>query len=202
MSRLVACPLCGVVQRLAEMPPGTAAECVRCGTTLGHRRPNSLARTAAFSLAALVLYAPANLYPILAMDLYGAYSENTVWQGCVALFEHGDALVAVVVFVASMLSPVLKLLGLLFLTTTTALGSRRWPRGRTRVFRAVEVIGPWAMLDVFLVAILVALVKLGQLATVIPGPGLIAFTGVVVLTLLASSSFDPALIWQPRDTRS
>jgi paraquat-inducible protein A len=202
MPRLAACRTCGLVQHLAELPPGTVAECARCGSRVGRHTRHSLARTTAFALAALVLYVPANLYPILAMDLYGAYSENTVWQGCVQLFEHGDQLVAVVVFVASILSPVLKLLGLFVLAVTAAVGSSRWQRGRTRVYRAVEVIGPWAMLDVFLVAILVALVKLGQLATVIPGPGLIAFTGVVVLTILASTSFDPELIWQPRDAGS
>ena len=202
MSRFLVCHTCGLVQRLAELPPGTVAECARCGATLGGYKRNSLARTAAFSLAALLFYAPANLHPVLKMDLYGAHSENTVWQGCVALFEHGEKLVALVVFVASILSPVLKLLGLFFLVATTALGSTRWQRGRTWIYKTVEVIGPWAMLDVFLVAILVALVKLGELATVLPGRGLIAFTAVVVLTIMASTSFDPALIWQARDRRS
>jgi paraquat-inducible protein A len=200
--RLIACHTCGLVQRLPGLAPGTVAECARCGTTLrGHRR-YSLARTAALSLAALVFYAPANLYPVLRMDLYGRHSENTVWQGCQALLEQGETVVALVVFVASILSPVLKLLGLFFLVGTTALGSSRWRRGRTWTYRTVEVIGPWAMLDVFLVAILVALVKLGQLATVLPGRGLIAFAAVVVLTILASWSFDPMLIWQARDGQS
>ena len=202
MPRFISCRTCGLVQRLVELPPGTVAECARCSATLGGQKRHSLARTAAFSLAALVFYAPANLYPVLQMDLYGVHSENTVWQGCVALFEQGQKAVAVVVFVASILSPVLKLLGLFFLTAMTAVGSRRWRRGRTWIYKAVEVIGPWAMLDVFLVAILVALVKLGELATVLPGRGLIAFAAVVVLTILASTSFDPALIWQTRDPRA
>ena len=202
MPVLVGCPTCDLVQRLAEPSSGTVAACARCGGRLGRRRRNSLARTVALSLAALAFYAPANLFPILEMDLYGAHSENTVWQGCVALYEHGDRLVALVVFVASMVTPALKLLGLFFLAATAAVGSRRWQRGRTRIYRLVEAVGPWAMLDVFLVAILVALVKLGQLATVVPGPGLIAYTALVVLTLLATASFDPALIWQPRNART
>ena len=112
MPRFIVCRTCGLVQRLVELPPGTVAECARCSATLGGQKRHSLARTAAFSLAALVFYAPANLYPVLQMDLYGVHSENTVWQGCVALFEQGQKAVAVVVFVASILSPVLKLLGL------------------------------------------------------------------------------------------
>jgi paraquat-inducible protein A len=94
---------------------------------------------------------------------------------------------------------VLKLLGLFYLVTTTAARSTRRRAARTWIYRSIEVIGPWAMLDVFLVSILVALVKLGELATVLPGRGLIAFTAVVVLTILASTSFDPTLIWEPRD---
>jgi paraquat-inducible protein A len=201
-AHLVVCPTCALVQRVTELPAGTVAECARCGATVRTHKRNSLARTAAFSLAALLFYAPANLYPILEMDLYGAHSENTVWQGCVALWKQGETLVAIVVVVASILSPVLKLLGLAFLAATTAIGSTRWRRGRTWTYKTLEVIGPWAMLDVFLVAILIALVKLGQIATVLPGRGLIAFAAVVVLTILASTSFDQALIWRAREARS
>ena len=192
---------CGLVQRLEELSPGLVAECARCGSRLARHRPNSLARTAAFSLAALTLYIPANIYPILEMKLYGAYSRNTVWDGCRSLFEHGEVLVAVVVFLASMVIPFLKLVGLFFLVTTAALGSPRLRPARTWIYRAIDVIGPWAMLDVFLLAVLVALVKLGELATVLPGPGLLAFAAMVVLTILASSSFDPRLIWVDRARR-
>jgi paraquat-inducible protein A len=198
MPRTAVCTTCGLVQRVEELPPGTVAECARCGSRLGAHKANSLGRTAAFSLAALIFYIPANIYPILRMELYGAHSENTVWGGCVALFQEGEKLVALVVFFASVLSPVLKLLGLFYLVATTAVGSARARPARAWIYKTVEVIGPWAMLDVFLVAILVALVKLGELATVLPGPGLIAFTAVVVLTILASTSFDPTLIWEPR----
>jgi len=104
--------------------------------------------------------------------------------------------IAVIVFLASILIPLLKLLGLFFLVATAR--STRWRRERTRIYQVIDVIGPWAMLDVFLLAILVALVKLGELATVLPGPGLIAFTAVVVLTILASATFDPRLIWEPK----
>ncbi len=196
MDRVTVCKTCGLRQRMEELRPGTAAECCRCGSLLAERKIDSLRRTAAFSVAALILYIPANVYPILRMDYYGVYSENTVWDGCVALFRNGQWIVAVIVFLASILVPLFKLLGLFYLVATTRAGSARRRRERTLVYRIIEVIGPWAMLDVFLLSVLVALVKLDQLATVLPGPGLLAFASVVVLTILASASFDPASIWE------
>ena len=184
------------MQRVEALPPGMVAECFRCGSVIRRRKIDSLGRTAAFSLAALIFYLPANLYPILSMEFYGAYSENTVWDGCVRLFQDGQWLVAVVVFLASLLVPLFKLLGLFFLVATARFGAVRWRRERIWIYRTIEVIGPWAMLDVFLLSVLVALVKLGKIATVLPGPGLLAFTAVVVLTILASASFDPQLIWE------
>ena len=198
---VVCCRICGLVQRLEALAPGMVAECAQCGGRLTDHKPNSLARTAAFTLAALSFYIPANLLPILRMDLYGVHSENTVWEGCRSLFQRGETLVAIVVFLASLVIPFLKLLGLFFLVVTVSLGYRRRRPARTWVYRTIDRVGPWAMLDVFLLAILVSLVKLGELATVLPGPGLFAFGAVVVLTILASSSFDPSLIWAEPDDR-
>jgi paraquat-inducible protein A len=155
----------------------------------------SLQVTAALAVAALILYVPANIYPILRMHFYGAYSENTVWDGVVSLAQSRQYFVALIVFLASIAVPILKLAGLLYLVISARFGLGRRLRSRTRIYRFIDVVGPWAMLDVFLLAILVALVKLGQIATVLPGPGLIAFTAVVVLTMLASASFDPRTIW-------
>ena len=144
---------------------------------------------------------PANIYPILRMDFYGAYSESTVWDGCVKLYQDGQWPVATIVFLASILIPLLKLLGLLFLVVVTKFRSTFFRQERTWIYRIIDAIGPWAMLDVFLLAILVALVKLGTIATVLPGPGLIAFTAMVVLTILASASFDPTSIWDKAERR-
>ena len=198
---ILACSTCGQVQEagLGTLRPGSAFECCRCGSIIAERRRASLGTTAALALAALILYVPANLYPILRMERYGAYSESTVWGGVTGLANAGYWFVALVVFVASMVVPLLKLGGLLFLVVTTQLGTPRWRHARTTLYRFIDVIGPWAMLDVFLLAVLVALVRLGQLATVMPGQGLIAFTAVVVLTLLASAAFDPRLIWQDKE---
>ncbi len=192
---IITCRICGLTQRLDAVPHGMVAQCARCGTVLVKDRPDSLGRTAALSLAALILYVPANVYPILRMNYYGAYSESTVGDGCASLFQNGQWVVAVIIFFASILIPLFKLLGLFFLVATTRAGSARRRRQRTWIYRIIEVIGPWAMLDVFLLATLVALVKLKQLVSVLPGPGLLAFTAVVVLTILASASFDPTSIW-------
>jgi len=201
METIIACKTCGLMQRTEELQPGMAAECCRCGSIISEHKVNSLARTAAFSLAALIFYLPANIYPILRMNYYGAYSESTVWDGCVSLFRDGQWLVAVIVFLASILIPLCKLLGLFYLVVTAKFNSPRRQQERTWIYRIIEMIGPWAMLDVFLLAVLVALVKL-EFATVLPGPGLLAFTAVVVLNILASTSFDPELIWEEPDKAS
>jgi len=198
---IIACKTCGLLQRFEALKPGTAAECFRCGSVIGKHPVDSLARTAAFSLAALIFFVPANIYPILRMDFYGAYSESTVWDGCVKLYQDGQWPVATIVFLASILIPFIKLLGLFFLVVVTKFKSTFWQRERTWIYKTIEVIGPWAMLDVFLLAILVALVKLGQIATVLPGRGLVAFTAMVVFTILASASFDPTLIWDKTEQK-
>ena len=193
MPDLLLCHCCDLAVQVDRLGPGERAVCPRCGSKVSERKANSLHRTAALALAALLLYVPANIYPILRMEFYGVYSESTVWDGCVKLFQDGMWFVAIIVFLASILIPLFKLLGLFFLVLSA--GSSRWRRERSRIFRLIDVIGPWAMLDVFLLAVLVAVVKLEQLATVLPGPGIVAFASVVILTILASQSFDPRLIW-------
>jgi len=195
MDAVIVCRACNQHQCLDDLKPGMAAECCRCGSVVAERRAGSLELTAALSLAALILYVPANIYPILRMNLHGAYSESTVWDGVVSLSRNDQWLVAMVVFLASILIPLCKLIALFLLVTMAKTKSTRWREERTRLHRLIGVIGPWAMLDVFLLAVLVALVKLEQLATILPGTGLVAFTAMVVLTILATLSFDPRLIW-------
>ncbi len=194
---MVSCDTCGLVQAVEPLAPGMAAECIRCGSFLAARRSTgSLHVTAALSLAALVLYVPANIYPMMKMYLHGAYSESTVWDGIKLLMDHGEWAVAVIVFLASMVIPLVKLAGLFSLVVTSRLNWGRRLCGRTHLYKFIDAIGPWAMLDVFLLAVLVAVVKLSGWAQILPGPGLLAFTAMVVLTMLASAAFDPKLIWQ------
>jgi paraquat-inducible protein A len=196
----VACDGCGLVQRLPQLEPDMTAECARCGARLARGDDGgSLAWTAAFALAALMFYLPANLYPILRLEWYGIHSESTAWDGAIALFRQGQPVIGVIVFLASIVIPFLKLLALFYLVATVRFRSPAWRRQRAWIFHALELIGPWAMLDVFVMAVLVALVKLGELATVLPGRGLFSFTAVAVLTIIASTSFDPRLIWRSAD---
>ena len=196
---IAACDTCGLVQELEGLRPGTAAECIRCGSFIAARTTSRrLEVVAALSLAALVLYVPANIFPIMKMYMYGAYSESTVWDGIVLLMQYDQWLVAVIVFLASMVIPLVKLAGLFSLVVTTRMGWGRRLRSRTQLYKFIDAVGPWAMLDVFLLAVLVALVKLSTWAKILPGPGLVAFTSVVVLTMLASAAFDPKSIWERR----
>ncbi len=190
---VIACETCGLVQQLGEVPPRHRATCVRCDGMLERSDPNSRARTAALALAAVCLYVPANIYPIILMEYLGRHTQNTVWGSVRALYREGMWAVAILVFAASMLIPLLILLGLFFLVTNRG---RRWQQSRTRVHKIIYNIGPWAMLDVFLLAVMVALIRFGKFATVIPGPGIFVFASVVVLTILASSSYDSRLIWK------
>ena len=195
---VLACETCGLAQRVEDLAPGSTAECIRCGFTVATRPAGGADLAMALTIAALVLYVPANIYPILAFNMYGMYSEATVWDGVVTLLQAGQYFIAAIVFLASIVIPLLKLLGLMFLVVSVKWGHGRRLRARTHIARFIDAIGPWAMLDVFLVAILVALVKMGDLGRVVAGPGLIAFTCVVVLTMLASLSFDTKLIWNRR----
>ncbi len=197
------CPVCSLLQQVGpqDVPAASrsVAECARCGALLREWKSGSVVPTAALARAALILNVPAHNYPNLRKERYGLYSENTVWSGVVALASYGYWFVAAIVFAASMVVPLVKLVGLLVLVATADARASRWRRARTTLYRVIDAVGPWAMLDVFLVAVLVALVRLGALATVIPGPGLWAFTAVVVLTMLATAVFDPRVLWRDRD---
>ncbi len=193
--KMIACETCGLVQRVEKVPVNFQARCARCETVIETRHRDSRGRTGTLALAALLLYLPANLYPIMVMEYMGRHTENTVWGGVKALYQDHMWYVAAIVFAASILVPLLKLIGLFFLILYRG---QRWQRMRTRIYKLVCLIGPWAMLDVFLLSVLVALIRFGRFATVIPGPGIIAFTSVVILTILASSSFDPRLIWKEK----
>ncbi len=181
------------------MPVGGAAQCARCGFLLFHRRANSRLRTLTFSLAALILYFPSNIYPIVTAEYHGLHSETTILQGIRSLFHDGQFLIAGLVFCTSILSPVVKIIGLLFLSLT--LNWRRGKKARAWVYKIIRVIDPWNMLEVFLLAISVSMIEMGRVATVHPGRGVFSFTAVVALTLLATLSFDPRLLWDSPEER-
>jgi paraquat-inducible protein A len=143
----------------------------------------------------VILYIPANLLPIMeTSSLFGSQAD-TIMSGVVYLWRSGSWYLALVVFIASILVPMAKLIALILLLVSVQLHSRWQPLQRAKLYRMVELVGRWSMLDVYVVTLLVALVQLDALATIRPGPGALAFGAVVVLTLFAAMSFDPRLIW-------
>jgi paraquat-inducible protein A len=186
----IGCDTCGLVARGRD---GTL--CPRCGFTLHHRKPNSLARTWALVLASLVLYVPANVYPILTVVRFGAGQPSTILQGVRELINIGEWPLALLVFFASVTVPVLKLAGLILLLITTMARVEMHRRDRTVLYRILDAVGRWSMIDIFMESILVALVQFGAVVTITPGPGAIAFAAVVILTMFAARTFDPRLMW-------
>lgn len=173
--------------------------CPRCGGVVHLRIPRSLEKTSAFLVAAAVLYVPANLLPVMHSSNLLAEQDDTILSGVVYLIRSGSWPLALIVFCASIVVPLLKILAIGLLVWMSARRSTRHPLARARLYRVVEFIGRWSMLDIFAVTLLVALVRMGALASVLPGPGALAFAAVVVLTLLAADSFDPRAIWDPVD---
>lgn len=198
---LVGCHACGLV---VERPP-SGTPCPRCTEPLHARKPESLTRAWAWMISALILYIPANVLPVLhSTKLFDTWS-NTIMSGVVELWSDGSYDLAIIVFVASVMVPLLKMGALMLLMIQVQFGSRWLPRERALLYRVLEFIGHWSMLDVFAVALLVALVQFGTLAHVAPGIGIVAFGAVVVLTMMATLSFDPRLIWDaalPRAPRA
>lgn len=195
MDSIIACQTCGLVQTVEAVPKGAVAHCPRCRFRVLHRKTQSRLRTLTFSLAALILYFPSNLYPIVTAEYHGLHSETTIFQGIRSLFQDQQYFIAGLVFCTSILSPALKILGLLFIAVT--LDWTRWKRARTWAYKVIRVIDPWNMLEVFLLAISVSMIEMGRVATVHPGAGVFSFTAVVALTLLATLSFDSRLLWDP-----
>lgn len=188
---------CHSCQLLTPMTGGETAPlyCQRCGTALHSRLPDSLSRTWALLLAAVILYIPANLLPITLTTALGSTEGDTIMQGVIYFMQHGDIPVALVIFTASILVPVLKIAALTYLLVSVQQNSSKRALDRTRIFRIVEFVGRWSMIDVFVVSIMVALVQLRAVATIQAGPGAIYFCAVVIITMLAAESFDPRLIW-------
>ena len=171
------------------------ARCPRCGATAQPRKPDSIARAWAYLLAATALYLPANLLPVTTTASLGGQQSDTIFSGIVYLWGSGSWVLALVVFVASILVPVSKLLVLSLLLISVQQRETRWLARRLQAYRVLELIGRWSMLDIFVVAMLASLVQIESLAELRPGPGAIAFGAVVVLTMLATQSFDPRLLW-------
>jgi len=194
-----ACHVCELVMPEAEADPVQGHRCCpRCGAGLHRRKPDSLQRTWALVIAAIICYLPANLLPITTVTSFGKPQSDTIMSGVIYLFSHGMWPLALVVFIASVLVPLMKLAILIYLLVSVHMGSTRRLRDRTRLYRLTEVVGRWSMVDIYVVTILVALVRLGNLATIEAEAGAVFFAAVVIITMFAAMAFDPRLIWDHR----
>ena len=189
------CTTCGLVNVLPIAGNGSKYLCQRCGSALHMRKPNSLEFTWALLLTAAILYIPANTYPMMITTSLGQTHASTIIGGMLELWQHGSEPIAVVIFVASVLVPIIKMLILALLAWLVKHPGPLTPQQKTRLYHLTELIGRWSMVDVFVVAIMVALIQSGNLMSVLPGSAALAFCAVVVITMLAAMTLDPRLLW-------
>ncbi|SEL23542.1 paraquat-inducible protein A [Roseateles sp. YR242] len=190
---VIGCHSCGQVSARAGLLDAQA--CPRCGAPLHHRKPNSIARAWALLLAGLIFYIPANLLPVMHTQMLGRGGDSTIMNGVVEFWRAGAWDIALIIFVASVAVPCTKFLAMALLLVTTQRRSTWAQAERSRLYRFVELIGYWSMLDVVVVALVAALVKFRQLSDIEPRIGILYFGMVVILTMLSAMSFDPRLIW-------
>ena len=189
--KILNCHTCGFL----SLHTGELQTCHRCTSSLHHRKHNSIEATWALFASALILLIPANVYPVMTVIRFGQGEPSTILSGVLHLIESGMWGLAMIVFVASIVVPVMKLTILFFLLISVHKKSIWRPRDRTLLYRVTEIVGAWSMVDIFLIGLLSSLVRLDSLSTIRPGIGAIFFAGVVVITMFAAHSFDPRLIW-------
>ena len=196
---LMRCECCGQLSRPA--PGEDEGHCPRCGKHVEFRKKDSLNRTLAYLIAAAICYIPANVLPIMRTKTLSHDETDTIMQGVILLWSPSSWPLSVIILCASILIPSAKIGAMLYLVITVKRGSLKTPGQRVKLFRIVEAIGRWSMVDVFVVTFTAALIQLQPLMSVSPAPGIFFFTAVVILTMLAVEEFDPRLIWDPASSK-
>ena len=199
---LISCHSCHLLCRPRSLSGNRRMQCPRCGASLHQRIPQSLTRTWALLLAAAICYVPANLLPATRAVSFGKVQTDTIMSGVIYFIDTGMWPIALVIFVASICVPLVKLVILSFLLISVHRRSTWRPKERARFYRLTEAVGRWSMVDLYVITISVALVRLGAVARFEAGPGIVFFAAVVVLTMLAAMSFDPRLIWDNKESRN
>ncbi len=190
-TKTIACTVCDLI--VAETEEG--GKCPRCANTLHVRKPDALRRTAALVITGFLLYVPANVIPVLTTVRLGRADENTILSGVLELVQNDLWPLAIIVFSASIILPLLKLCGLTWMLVATRLRSTRMLVGRTRFYRMIDLVGRWSNIDLFAVAVLIAALRFGALTEVHAGSGMVAFAAVVIITMFATTAFDTRLMW-------
>ncbi len=193
---LINCPYCQAV----NIDTGDRVICRRCNSKILHFKNISFQKSLAYLITAMILFIPANLYPVLITEQFGVRSENTILGGIIVLWESGSYPIAIIILFASIFVPVIKFILILYLLISTKLNIYTKSVDKLRLFYITEIIGPWSMIDVFVVSILAALVQMTSVE-IHPGVGISAFAMMVFFTLLSALSFDTRLIWERRNGR-
>ncbi|WP_457605630.1 paraquat-inducible protein A [Nitratifractor sp.] len=200
---VTSCPVC---HQLVKFPPPeashVAAYCPRCGSEVFPRKRDSLATTLALVVASIVFYIPANLLPMMHVQTFAGTQSDTIMSGVIYFMETGSYLIGVVIFIASIFVPILKMLILLYLIASVRFGWNQSRHARLKLYNLTELVGRWSMVDVYVVSIMIALVHFGGLTEISAGMGAVFFLLVVIITMVAAMNFDPRLIWDaPRGTQ-
>ncbi len=193
------CPTCGLLQRLPPLLAGDHASCPRCRAVVFRQKTDSVHRTLAFAIAGLILYLPANFYPLIVVEAFGVRTVDFVWTNAAAMWGAGVQSVATVIFLLAIVFPLLKLLLLIWLSLA-AVATRSMP-GVRWLYRFYRILSDWWTVDVLILACLVTLIRLAQLVEASVEVGLYALAALMVLSLAASMSFDPSLLWKVRGRR-
>lgn len=193
---LMGCPCCGLVQQIPAFSTAQRARCKRCHTTLRrHRHSRGNTWCAALALAALIIYPLAIILPVMQLEKLGHTNETSIWAGSISLMTHGHLFIGIIVVLCSIVIPLVKLIGLLLLCLPPSTFHKKH---QATLYHLIELAGRWGMIDVLLVALIIAAVKLGDMVQVTPGPGVIAFGICVVLSLLSAACFNPHAIWKSK----
>ncbi|MBW2708592.1 MAG: paraquat-inducible protein A [Deltaproteobacteria bacterium] len=193
----VLCRKCHLLSAQKTLPDNH--HCPRCGVRLRLRKPESLARTWALLITSLIFLFPANLLPIMTVISLGEKEPNTIMQGIQYFIQSGTYVVAFLIFFASILVPIAKVTGIMLVLLSIRRKWKGWLRHKTLMFRMIRFIGRWSMLDIFVIALMVAIVEFGTLNSIHAAPAATYFAGVVVSTMLAANTFDTRLIWEETD---
>lgn len=197
MSHLIACHECDLIHQLGEIPPGGAARCSRCGSSLYRPKRDSINRTLALTVAGIILYIIANTHPFLGFKIGAQVRETALATGIYTLFQQGMGPLAALVLLTVVLVPAIHLMSMLYILVP--LQSNRVPRYLSQVFRMIIFLKPWGMMEVFLLGILVSVVKLVKMATIIPGVALFAFLALIFVLAAMSVTLDDHLVWHRLD---
>ena len=193
MDSMIACHECDVIHRIKPLPARESAHCIRCGAVLYRHKSNSLERTLAFAFAGLVLFILANSFPFLGLKIGSQVRETTLITGIHELYVQGMQVIAILVLLTTVLVPLTQMLCLLYILLP--LKFNRLPKGLPLVFRFVNSVGPWGMMEVFMVGILVSIVKLAGMAKIIPGISVYSFMALIFVLAAMTVSLDSHLIW-------